>query len=228
MCTITFFPLAKDKFVLTTNRDEQPERQTLSPMEYIHNGSTLIYPKDLKAGGTWVAANTNGRVASLMNGGKVPHVRKESYRLSRGIVMIELLQTKNVISFLNQFSFSDIEPFTIILIEPQKQLNIHYKAYEITWDEETLHQRALPWEPQIWSSTPLYTREIHQKRIEWFSEFINTNQDITPDDLWHFHHTAGNGDKTNDLIMDRGFIHTKSITQFTNDGTIKYKYEEVS
>lgn len=228
MCTLTFFPLGKDKFVLTTNRDEQPERKTLSPMEYDHDGTTLIYPKDERAGGTWVGANTNGRVASLMNGGKVPHVRKKSYRLSRGVVMIELLQANDVMYFLKEFDFIGIEPFTIVLIDPQNNARTQFNAYELIWDEEKLHLKELPWEAQIWSSTPLYTREVHQNRVQWLHQFIDNTPQITPEAVWDFHHIAGNGDKSNDFVMDRGFIHTKSITQFVNDGTIKYKYEDLA
>jgi len=228
MCTLTFFPLAKGQFILTTNRDEQPERKTLPPMEYNHDGTTLIYPKDEKAGGTWIGANTNGRVASLMNGGKVPHVRKNSYRLSRGVVMKELLQTADVTIFFEQFNFTDIEPFTIILIDPQNQSTTNFEVYELIWDEKKLHISTLPWKPQIWSSTPLYTREVHQNRVLWFKKFIDDTSQITPEAIWNFHHFAGNGDKNNDLIMDRGFIHTKSITQFKYDGTITYRYQDLA
>ncbi|HLW62129.1 MAG TPA: NRDE family protein [Flavobacterium sp.] len=227
MCTLTFFPLAHDKFVLTTNRDEQPERKTIPPMEYNHNGTTLIYPKDQKAGGTWVGANSKGRVASLMNGGKTPHIRKESYRLSRGVVMTELLQANDVLTFLKTFDFRGIEPFTLVLIDPQNESNTDkFKAYELIWDEEKLHLKTLPWETQIWSSTPLYTRKVHQNRIKWLQQFMKETPKITPDAIWDFHHTAGNGDKTTDFIMDRGFIHTKSITQFVNDGMIVWRYED--
>ena len=229
MCTLTFFPLADDKFVLTTNRDEQPERKTIPPKEYNHQGITLIYPKDEKAGGTWVGANANGRVASLMNGGKEPHIRKESYRLSRGLVMIELLLAKDVFAFLKSFDFNDIEPFTIVMINPQNEsVNAPFKAYELIWDEQELHQRILPWETQIWSSTPLYTRKVHQNRKAWLQKFIEETPQITLEAIWDFHHIAGNGDKATDFIMDRGFIHTKSITQFVNDGRISYLYEDLT
>lgn len=225
MCTLTFFPLSNTEFVVTSNRDEQPERETIPPKEYDYNGMTLIYPKDKRAGGTWIGANKNGRVASLMNGGKVPHQRKASYRLSRGVVMVELLKAENAIAFLNTFDFSGIEPFTIILIEPQN--NSDFVAYELIWDEENLHIRTLAWEPQIWSSTPLYTREIHQYRIAWLNKFIQETPRICPSEIWEFHHTAGNGNKSMDFIMDRGFVHTKSITQFVKEDTIKFRYEDV-
>jgi|SRR5690554_2160026 len=228
MCTLTFFPFGKDKFVLTTNRDEQPERETIPPMEYNHDGTKLTYPKDQKAGGTWVGANSNGRIASLMNGGKIPHIRKGSYRLSRGVVMIELLKTKEVMMFLKSFDFTGIEPFTIVLINPQNESDTDkFKAYELIWDDKKLHIIELPWKTHIWSSTPLYPREIHQKRVEWLHTFIEKTPNISPDAIWDFHHIAGSGDKANDFVIDRGFIHTKSITQFVNDGTIKFRYEDL-
>lgn len=231
MCTLSFVPLSNNEYVLTSNRDEQPERETIPPAEYKHDDKILIYPKDKRAGGTWIGTNKKGRVASLMNGGKVPHKRKESYRLSRGVVMTELLKTENVDVFLKTFDFRGIEPFTIILIEP---LNVphhisdspSFQGYELIWDEIQLHVRKLDWKPQIWSSTPLYTREVHQIRTAWFNEFIENTPNLNPEAIWEFHHTAGNGDKTMDLIMDRGFVHTKSVTQIIQKEKVEIQYND--
>lgn len=98
---------------------------------------------------------------------------------------------------------------------------------ELIWDEVELHIRELEWKPQIWSSTPLYTREIHQVRIGWFNKFIEETPQISSEEIWKFHHIAGNGDKTMDLIMDRGVVHTKSITQVVKKEEVEFRYEDV-
>lgn len=232
MCTLTFFPLSKNDFILTSNRDEQPSRETIPPKEYNHEGITLIYPKDKRAGGTWIGANKEGRVASLMNGGKIPHKRKEKYRLSRGVVMLELLKATDVFNYLDTFDFHGIEPFTLVFIESTNTADKNsnkpsFLAFELIWDEKKLHRRELEWKPQIWSSTPLYTREDHQIRTEWFTKFIKENSHISPEAIWEFHHTAGNGDKKIGLIMDREIVHTKSITQIVKKEDIRFLYKDV-
>src|SRR5690625_1869750 len=95
MCTVTFYPLSSTEFVLTTSRDESPNRATLPPEIYTHEKLELLYPKDKVAGGTWVGASTQKRALTLMNGGFVAHKRKNSYRLSRGVVVLELLKTES-------------------------------------------------------------------------------------------------------------------------------------
>lgn len=50
MCTVTVVPLGHSNFVLTSNRDEAPSRETLSPDFYMEGDSKLLYPKDKLAG----------------------------------------------------------------------------------------------------------------------------------------------------------------------------------
>ena len=64
-------------------------------------------------------------------------------------------------------------------------------------------------------------------REEWFAEF-QAKSKITPEGIWEFHHSAGKGDKHIDVIMDRGFIKTQSITQVIYDGKeVKMIYEDL-
>lgn len=92
MCTITFTPISNHGFILTSNRDEAPGRETLPPEIYNEDGVKLLYPKDAVAGGTWIGVSDRKRVASLMNGGFVAHEPKQSYRKSRGVVLKDILR----------------------------------------------------------------------------------------------------------------------------------------
>ena len=51
--------------------------------------------------------------------------------------------------------------------------------------------------------------------------------DLTAESLLHFHKTAGDGSKDNDLIMDRGFVKTKSITQIELKERTNFRYEDL-
>ena len=55
MCSVSFVPL-EDGFLLTSNRDEKRFRPTIEPKIYLENKVKLLYPKDEKAGGTWIVS----------------------------------------------------------------------------------------------------------------------------------------------------------------------------
>lgn len=209
MCTVTFYPLSNSEFVLTSNRDESPGRATLPPEIYPTGDLELLYPKDAVAGGTWIGASTQRRALTLMNGGFVAHKRKKSYKMSRGLVVLKLLEAESVSEFLTEFDFNGIEPFTVVMINWEQKPEL----LQLVWDETKLDIQNLPLEPRIWSSSPLYSPAMHQKREEWFGLFKKNNRLARPSDLWQFHHEAGGQDKEMSMQIDRGYVRTKSVTQ---------------
>jgi hypothetical protein len=223
MCTVTFIAKGNDDFILTSNRDEIPERNTLGPQEYKEGNVKLIYPKDVLAGGTWIGVSEKSRLINLLNGGFEAHQRKASYRMSRGVVVKQLLVAENVIQEIKDFDFKDVEPFTIVLVD----WSLGLKLFELVWDEQTKHFRELDLSNFIWSSSPLYSNEMKAKRQKWFSDFVQKNK-LSAAQLFHFHHTAGEGNKMTDFIMDRGFIKTVSITQVEKSGDrVKVIYKDL-
>ena len=50
MCTVTYLPW-RDGFILTHNRDEAPTRSPWYIVREKRKNDTLIFPKDIKAGG---------------------------------------------------------------------------------------------------------------------------------------------------------------------------------
>ncbi len=117
MCTVTFIPQFNNGFVLTSNRDEAPGRETFSPETYNEEGVQLLYPKDALAGGTWIGVSQMQRAVTLMNGGFVAHKRKDSYRKSRGVVVKDFLKAEDLKAAIASYDFNDIEPFTAIIVE---------------------------------------------------------------------------------------------------------------
>jgi uncharacterized protein with NRDE domain len=85
MCTVTLIPKGTNNFVLTSNRDEAPNRHTLSPDFYNIENTKLLFPKDEVAGGSWIGVSEKQRVLCILNGGFEKHERKATYRLSRGV-----------------------------------------------------------------------------------------------------------------------------------------------
>ena len=224
MCTLAFIPLTKGDFVLTSNRDEAPARETLSPKIYNEDGVQLIYPKDVLAGGTWIGVSEKKRIVTLMNGGYKAHQRKPFYRKSRGLVVKDLLKCEDVKRKIDNYNFNEIEPFTVIMVEWITE----FKLFQLVWDGTDLHFSELPLTPKIWSSSPLYPENLKKRREQWFSEFLFKTTNPSDGEILNFHITGGEGDLNDNLIMDRGFIKTKSITQIVKkDAVIKMRYEDL-
>lgn len=208
MCTVTYVPKANNTFVLTSNRDETIGRMTLVPSFYNVDGVEMLFPKDVVAGGSWIGISERNRLVCLLNGGFENHERAENYRMSRGVVVKEMLKANDVFEAMAAFDFSEIEPFTIIVVD----WSVDLLATELVWDGTKTHISALDDTPKIWSSSCLYDATMKAKRQRWFEDF-GRSTDWGADSLFTFHTTAGEGDKHTDVRMDRGWLKTVSTTQ---------------
>lgn len=150
MCTVTFVPVTEGYFI-SSNRDEFIHRgRTLEPATYVHQNRDLIYPRDEKGRGTWIAASKEGSVAVLLNGARENHRRKPAYRHSRGLIIPAILPEPDPFEELEKFPLSDIEPFTLILFH-----DYHLFAYR--WNEKILEREELDTrEAHCWNSMTLY------------------------------------------------------------------------
>jgi len=208
MCTVTYLPLGNNNFILTSNRDETPLRKTIFPQKYIENNVAMIYPKDEKAGGTWIGLSEKNRLVCLLNGGFKNHTKKEVYKMSRGVIVKKILSVDNLVDFIKEFDFENIEPFTIVLVDWSTTL----KVYELVWDGCTKHFRQLDNQPKIWSSSTLYTQEMKAIRTQWFVDWIAKNTDFNQQEIIKFHSDDSKGTSDISLKMKRPNVETVSIT----------------
>lgn len=208
MCTVTYLPLHNNNFILTSNRDETPLRKTIPPKTYVEDGATLTYPKDELAGGTWIGTSNKNRLVCLLNGAFKKHIRNSYYRMSRGVIVKNILSADDAVSYIHDFNFDNIEPFTIVLVDWNHQL----ETYEFVWDGQTKHFTKLAQEPRIWSSSPLYTDEMKQLRNDWFGNWLAENQGFTQEKILEFHKTETLGNAEISPKMKRPFVETVSIT----------------
>ena len=161
----------------------------------------------------------------LLNGGLVPHIPTGNYARSRGLVVKEALVSSSGLKELDKSDLDGVEPFTLIQIDATDGPSLS----QLIWTGQEALKEALPWEVRIWSSTLLYTKEIKTKREAWFAQWLNSDAKHDADGLQEFHHTAGDGDPQNDLIMDRQFVKTKSISQVIgNRSSWQFDYEDLS
>lgn len=216
MCTVSYIPKTnKGSFVLTSNRDEKSFRPTVLPQIYKVAGTNVCFPKDEKAGGSWVAASENGRLCCLLNGAFVAHEKKLHYAQSRGNILVEVASSPlNPFEFYQQKKLTDVEPFTIVTIEMLEAEISHFS--EFIWDGTKKHFRTLnPEEPIIWSSVTLYSEEHRNLRKQWFGRFFeHMNGNMSPENILGFHSGTHTGDHSINVVMEReGGLKTVSITQ---------------
>ena len=229
MCTVTYLPLNKRDFIITSNRDESILRERALPFqEYKVQGRTILFPKDQKANGTWIAYDVKGYTVCLLNGAYKAHVAKNNYKKSRGIVLLDFYEYGEPETFVKMYDFKGIEPFTLIMSyscsDTQK-----VKLYELKWDEVEpkliVHDSSLP---QIWSSATLYSDDVIEQRKSWFYSWLEKNENYTNDDVLFFHHFAGVGTTENDLIINRGDKKTVSVSCiYKNSSHTEIIYEDI-
>lgn len=229
MCTITYIPDNEEKngFVVTDNRDESINRPAEFPQLYHEYKTQLFYPKDKRAGGTWIGVSKTKRVMALMNGAFIQHKRRTSYRKSRGIVVKEILAADNFRNAIKEYDFKGIEPFFGVVFSWRTQMEV----FELIWDglEIYLNEKDAS-QPKIWSSAMTYSPEQHQKREAVFEEFLDQYKEVgvQPDSLWSFHHLKGDG-KDEGLLINRGELRTTSVSQivYLKDAPLYFRYEDV-
>lgn len=225
MCTITLVPHpdSMNGFILTSNRDEAVSRNTLPPNTEIYKNSRLYFPKDEKAGGTWIGVSEKLRCISLMNGAEKSHERKSEYRKSRGIVVKDFLAGDKVNKLLTDYDLNEIEPFTMIVVDWRNGLGF----YELLWNGEKRKVTKLSMKEHIWSSSPLYDERMKAMREKWFKD-LKQSKGFSSESLLDFHQYAGEGNKESGLIIDRGFLKTQSITQIKNSSQeLKFWYKNL-
>lgn len=212
MCTVTFIPQGGN-IIFTSNRDETIARPlAFAPALEIVNGKQLVFPKDPKAGGTWFCVAENGVVIVLLNGAFIRHIPTGNYRRSRGLVLLDIISADYPFAEVTEYNYEGIEPFTLLLYKQGSDSN---SFSEFRWDGKQQYFKELSLDqPCIYSSATLYEPAIIKQRQKWFDEFLKNGEDKTPQAVRLFHHSAGKGDSTNGLVINRGeLLKTQCITQ---------------
>jgi hypothetical protein len=211
MCVLTFLPTINSGYILTNNRDEALARpKAIPPKKYNINGKQIYFPKDAKAGGTWIATSNDFTVC-LLNGAFENHTHTPPYRQSRGQIILDFFNFDTIDNFIGNYAFKNIENFTFVIVHHKEFL----KICELRWDGSTLSYISKnPQEPHIWSSATLYPKEIRTKREHWFADFRQQNPNFTREQVVYFHLHGGTGDAHNDMQMNRnGELITQCIFQ---------------
>lgn len=207
MCTVSYIP-NKNGFVVTSNRDENPLRVTKPPKKItLANGTVITTPRDVHEGGTWIAMDKNGRAACLLNGAFKKHIRQSNYRRSRGHFVIEAFETSDFEYYMSSVFLDNIEPFTLLLIEPSRILKLIWDGSEkYVWElsSEAVH---------LWSSSTLYTAKNHAEKERYFINALK-EKGLDKKQILQIH----GKDYDTPFIINHHKVRTVSITQLVYDG----------
>jgi uncharacterized protein with NRDE domain len=208
MCTVSFV-CTNHSFLLTSNRDEKITRPSaIEPKIYQTETKKIIYPKDAKAGGTWFVVDEFGNAIILLNGGKTKHIPKEKYRLSRGVIVLDLMASNAIVATWKTIDLTDIEPFTLLVLENKQPFQLQWSGEEKSTVQLDINQTY------IWSSSTLYAPEIQQQRAQWFAQYMKKNKDVSAEKMKFFHKNTEPKDAKNGLIINRDNLYkTLSVTQ---------------
>jgi hypothetical protein len=147
-------------------------------------------------------------VLVLLNGAEEKHILKSGYRKSRGLIVLDLIGSNSPLEAWQSIDLNNIEPFTLVLFENQK-------LYQLRWDEFQKSSLTLDInQNHIWSSSTLYSKEIREKRANWFFTFLDTEPEVNEKELFNFHRYTEGENTEHGLVINRNdVLKTLSITQ---------------
>ncbi|WP_298146939.1 NRDE family protein [Flavobacterium sp.] len=222
MCTVTVVS-KNNKLIITSNRDEVTYRRAETPRFYEVKGKSVYFPKDPAAGGTWFATDTQQKAIVLLNGAFEKHKHQPPYRLSRGLIVLELLIQEDVISAIDSIDLDRVEPFTLVIYQ-------NGSLHEFRWNGFEKFLKPLSRnDNHIYSSATLYDAETRLERESWFAEFLERNPQPDADTIFKFHNLKNAGNSQNGIVMKRANqLQTISITQLVEtDKGLEMKYVDL-
>lgn len=209
MCTLSFCPI-EGGFILTSNRDEQVGRDTISPSIHSLGDRDVIMPTDAVAGGTWIGASSTLTVC-ILNGGFISHNKTDFPEVtSRGKIVRRLFEVEDASLYANNLDCSQYEPFTLVIIDYSPTIIIS----ELVWDGVKKHFRKLGGtRALLWSSSTLYNPEIKAIRQIIFYRSLSEGVINTQEEIFQFHYSQPLGSDQGFRIKRNNGIETVSISQ---------------
>ena len=215
MCILSIYSKPNGDFILTQNRDENIFRPTSKSIKIkeIHN-QKYTGPVDLTSGGTWIYHSEN-YVVCVLNGEFKKHLNNPPYRMSRGLVILELLNYNSSKDFLDEINLQEIEPFTMVIIELKTQM----KSI-LVWDGNQKHvENVSEIELITKSSSTLYDENEKNFHKQHFQQLRN----VSPQKIMEIHSQLK-------MIENEKYpnIQTTSITQIIYENSkIELKFCQI-
>lgn len=204
MCTLTLLREA-DRVTVTMNRDDLIVRAEGGPQIQTHQGATFAAPLDLQAGGAWIAVNTHGVVACLLN----RYDPAPAGAVSRGAIVVDAMRAADAAEAVTRLQALHHElyaPFTCIVVTRNAQARFDWNGAEA---RATMCEDSNPW---MTTSSSWAFEDVRARREALFAATWS-RPDAPCDKIAAFHcQPISNGDAWAPM-MKREKSHTKSVTQ---------------
>lgn len=213
MCILSIVKSSTSTFI-TSNRDEQRTRKNSLPPEIILLGNNrAVIARDAQANGTWFLTDEKARTAVLLNGAFENHTPRPPYRVSRGIILMNLFQEENFKSAFLFYDLENIEPFQIIYLDTAH-------AFQFVWDGNQKHLNAIDLStPKVFFSPTLYTKEQQEEKRNHFFKILSDKDIIDSAMLLDIHSNQNVNSMDLNFFMSREHQTTKSISQVELNST---------
>ncbi len=189
MCTITFYPINNESYILSTNRDELKARAKATPPQVdIKDEVRFVRPVDGEKGGTWIAVNEYKLSLNILNWFQAYDQRtdyKNDYYSSRGQIIHDLISSKSLEECDKRLKTIDLEhfaPFRLLGFQVNPLKIIHW-----SWNGKDLKQTGQHIRPHIWISAGFDYEKVLHFRKEAFSRFLNEHNPLTIDGIKELH-----------------------------------------
>src|SRR5690606_8213120 len=130
LCIVSIILDFPVNFILTNNRYEsilRPSSDDFQTRKML--GRELTGPVDLVSEVTWIYYAENF-VCCILNGGYENHSHRPPYRMSRGLIILELLKYNSIDEFIDVINLEGIEPFTMVMLNRNSD-----EKKILVWDE---------------------------------------------------------------------------------------------
>jgi hypothetical protein len=227
MCTLSILPLLdRDGVRIVSNRDELRTRAPASPPSWRRarfdpsnpnpaphssfESTRAIWPMDIEAGGTWIAASERGLALSLLNLNP-PH-GSGTGRVSRGLVIPSLIAAPGVgeaIDALDRMRLAEFAPFRLVAVGVRTSERTPRVA-EAAWDGRRLHVSWHALAPMCFASSGLGDDRVTPRLALYESMVIDAMPAPAHQDEFHRHRWPEHPEIS--VLMSRGDARTVSIT----------------
>lgn len=182
MCTVTYIPSKSNIFITSIRKEKNGHSVVLPPEQYSFSSGSIIFPKETVSGGSWIACHANGNSVAFLNAAPAADASEEqSYRKSRGLILLDLADHTTPFNCFLAINLNRIAPFTAIISD-----NFH--LFECYWDGKNKSYTELDAHaPHIWSSVDLYSHDAANKRKMQFEESIAAIKELNQKNILEFH-----------------------------------------
>jgi hypothetical protein len=224
MCTVSIVP-TDGGFRCTFNRDERQARSIAHPPVARRLGERCaVFPVDPEGGGSWIGANDDGLVAMLLNRRERQPRGLPTPRLSRGTIVLGLLEhatAEQACAALSRLAPELFGPFSILVVQGRR-------ARVITSDDVTDHTDIMLARPIMLTSSSLGNALAIEARQGLFEQLVLRRPDwITGQEAFHRHQWTDRPEVS--VVMRRQDALTVSRTTIDVDRRgITIRYEDLA